>query len=75
MSMKRFYRYFILCVLCALAASCTQVRFNQKALLGDDMMLFDADGLGADLQNHVLTPREGSVGGFSSVGAGGCGCN
>lgn len=57
------------------SASCTRVRFNQKELLGDDMMVFDHDEMGSDLQNHVLTPREGSIGGFSSVGAGGCGCN
>ena len=55
--------------------SCSQVRFNQKALLGDDMMHFDNDELGTDLQNHVLTPREASIGGFSAIGAGGCGCN
>ena len=58
-----------------LSSGCTRVAFNQKALLGDDMMLFDHDEVGTDIQNHVLTPREASVGGFSAIGAGGCGCN
>lgn len=54
---------------------CTSVRFNQKQRLGDRTMIFDYDAAAAKMQGHILTPREGSIGGFSSAGAGGCGCN
>ncbi len=55
-------------------AACTPVRFHQKALLSDRMLRFDADPLGSTLQGHMITPREGAIGGFNSVSAGGCSC-
>ncbi len=62
-------------LLATLGSGCANVRFNEMERLGDRTMIFDYDALARDLHAHVLTPREGSVGGFSSIGAGGCGCN
>jgi Domain of unknown function (DUF4266) len=70
------YLALLLLGVVALAASgCQRVRFNQKQRLAEPAMRFDRDHLGADLEGHILAPREGAIGGFSSVGAGGCGCN
>jgi uncharacterized protein DUF4266 len=77
--MKLDMRLALALSLAALAlsgAACTHVRFNQKERLADRTMMFDYDSTGAELRAHVLTPREGAVGGFTgSVGAGGCGCD
>ncbi|MBA3698861.1 MAG: DUF4266 domain-containing protein [Planctomycetes bacterium] len=58
-----------------LAGGCTPVRVNQKQRLADPIMAFDHDHLHSEMMGHIITPREGAIGGFSSVGAGGCGCN
>jgi hypothetical protein len=57
------------------ASGCTNVRFNEKERLANRAMYFDYDHIGAEMQGHILTPREGAIGGFYAVGAGGCGCN
>lgn len=54
---------------------CTPVRANQKQRLVDPIMAFDHDHVQTEMLGHILTPREGAIGGFSSAGAGGCGCN
>jgi hypothetical protein len=64
----------VLLLLLALGG-CSHVRFNEKERLADRQMQFDADPLAAELRGHILTPREGSIGGSSNIGAGGCGCN
>jgi hypothetical protein len=56
-------------------AGCTSVRANQKQRLADPIMTFDHDHVHSEMMGHILTPREGAIGGFSAVGAGGCGCN
>jgi hypothetical protein len=55
--------------------SCTPVRANQKQRLADPIMVFDRDHVHTEMIGHISTPREGAIGGFSSAGAGGCGCN
>ena len=55
-------------------AACTGVQFHEKALLNDRIMSFDDDNTAAAMRQHMITPREGAVGGFSSTGAGGCSC-
>lgn len=54
---------------------CTPVRANQKQRLADPIMVFDHDHVHTEMMGHILTPREGAIGGFSAAGAGGCGCN
>lgn len=58
-----------------LLAGCATVRFNQKKKLAYPSMVFDYDAARAEMRGHVLSPREVSLGGFASGGAGGCGCN
>jgi hypothetical protein len=58
-----------------LMSGCTTVRANQKQRLADPIMTFDHDQAQTEMMGHILTPREGAIGGFSSTGAGGCGCN
>lgn len=59
----------------ALAATgCVTVRPEDREVLSDATMRFGARS-GADaLEPHVLSNREGSIGG-SGGSAGGCGCN
>jgi hypothetical protein len=73
--MRRHLASLALALLLPLAGGCEQVRFNQKARLGDRAMVFDHDHVGAEMEGHILTPREGAIGGFYAAGAGGCGCN
>lgn len=65
----------ILCSIILLTSACANVRFNERERLADPIMTFDSLPLQAEMQGHMFTPREGSMGGFSAVGAGGCGCN
>lgn len=73
--MRNRGRLIVLLAAALLCEGCQRVRFNQKQRLAEPAMQMDRDHLGADLEGHVLAPREGAIGGFSSVGAGGCGCN
>ena len=73
--MKNIFILFATLGALAFASGCTHVRFNEKERLADRTMIFDHDFVGAEMQGHILTPREGAIGGFYSVGAGGCGCN
>jgi len=63
----------IVTLLCTTA--CGNVEFHERERLSDRIMIFDYDGLGADMNGHIMTPRQGAIGGFTSVGAGGCACN
>jgi len=58
----------------AFSTACVTVRPQQRAILADPLMRFDATAKqDAELQ-HVLDNREGSFGG-GAVQGGGCGCN
>lgn len=66
---------FALSVLCLVAsAGCATVRPEQRAILADPTMQFDAKSVDQAALDHALDNREGSTGG-GSVRGGGCGCN
>ncbi|MEP7049689.1 MAG: DUF4266 domain-containing protein [Pseudomonadota bacterium] len=57
-----------------LGAGCATVRPEQRAILADPTMQFDAPSPEQAALDHTLDNREGSTGG-GSVKGGGCGCN
>ena len=65
----------ILIVILLSCTACGKVEFQDRERLSDRIMIFDYDGLGADMAGHIMTPRQGTMGGFTSIGAGGCACN
>ena len=69
-------RVFILLALASLVAGCGRyaVRADEKEFLADRIMQPDYDALETASDQHVLSNREGSQGGFGAAG-GGCGCN
>jgi len=56
------------------SAGCATVRPEQRAILADPTMQFDAKSADRAALEHALENREGSTGG-GSVRGGGCGCN
>ena len=58
----------------ALASGCTRTKPYQRGTLAKPEMAPDGDAHREALRNHVLSTREGAVGGFGG-GGGGCGCN
>jgi hypothetical protein len=56
------------------SAGCATVRPEQRAILADPTMQFDAPSPEQSALDHTLDNREGSTGG-GSVKGGGCGCN
>ena len=74
-SSKRVVRLALTCLLLlAAAAGCATVKPQDKELLADPLMGFDASAMARRHEDHVLDNREGSYGGGSARG-GGCGCN
>jgi len=61
-------------VLLLASAGCATVRPEQRAILADPTMQFDAQSADQAALDHALDNREGSTGG-GSVRGGGCGCN
>jgi hypothetical protein len=57
------------------AAGCRTTPFSELERVESLSMRFDTGSLRAELQSHVLSTREGAIGGFGPVGAGGCGCH
>jgi len=56
------------------AASKWTVRPHQRELLADRIMQLDAEPQERAAEDHILSNREGAVGGNGTSG-GGCGCN
>jgi Domain of unknown function (DUF4266) len=56
------------------SAGCATVRPEQRAVLADPTMQFDAQSADQAALDHALDNREGATGG-GSVRGGGCGCN
>jgi hypothetical protein len=56
------------------SGGCATVRPEQRAILADPTMQFDAKSTDRAALDHALENREGSTGG-GSVRGGGCGCN
>jgi hypothetical protein len=63
----------LLALLLSLSA-CATVAPQQRAILADPSMQFDAEGKHEAPLRHAIDNREGSMGG-SGVSGGGCGCN
>ena len=63
---------FLLCSVCS--TSCVTVRPEQRAILADPTMQYEASPLEEGARQHVFENREASYGG-GSVEGGGCGCN
>ena len=53
---------------------CATVAPQQRAILADPTMQFDAEAKHDAALHHALENREGSMGG-TGVSGGGCGCN
>jgi hypothetical protein len=69
----------LLLLVMGLGAGCARlrpplVRPHQRAHLADRIMRVDGDRLSRSTDEHVLTTREGALGGGGAV-QGGCGCN
>jgi hypothetical protein len=56
------------------AAGCAAVAPQERAILADPTMQFDADAKHDAALRHAIENREGSMGG-TGVAGGGCGCN
>lgn len=56
------------------ATSRWTVKPHQRELLSDRIMQLDADEQERSAEEHILSNREGAVGGTGTSG-GGCGCN
>ena len=58
----------------SLVAGCATVAPQQRAILADPTMQFDAEAKHDASLRHAIENREGSMGG-TGVSGGGCGCN
>lgn len=67
-------RLVTLSTLGVLAAGCATVAPQQRAILADPTMQFDAESKHEAGLRHAIENREGSMGG-NGVAGGGCGCN
>ena len=73
-TMKTILRSVLWVALSIAHAGCVTVRPQERAVLADPLMRFDADARREAQLEHVLDNREGSFGG-GAVQGGGCGCN
>ena len=64
----------LLLVTASIGCGRTAVRAAEKEFLADQVMVFDNDAHEVESDDHILTNREGAVGGHGAAG-GGCGCN
>jgi hypothetical protein len=53
---------------------CAATAFHQREKLNDRSMQFDQDGGLTYVRQKIEAAREGSLGGYGSAEAGGCGC-
>jgi len=65
---------FVLVLVLLSLSGCATVAPEQRAILADPTMQFDAEGKHEAPLRHALENREGSMGG-TGVQGGGCGCN
>jgi hypothetical protein len=66
-------KHLVLLVVLSLSG-CTPVAPQQRAILADPTMRFEAEGKHEAPLRHAIDNREGSMGG-TGVSGGGCGCN
>ena len=79
MAWRSSFKCVAFVLLAALASACGTnrawlVKPHQREYLADRIMRPDSNALEASADQHVLTTREGAIGGGGTVG-GGCGCN
>lgn len=56
------------------SSGCATTQFYEREKLNDRSMQFEQDGGMSFLRQKIEAAREGSLGGFGSAEAGGCGC-
>jgi len=61
-------------VIVVASTGCATVAPQQRAILADPMMQFEAEAKHEAALRHAIDNREGSMGG-TGVAGGGCGCN
>jgi hypothetical protein len=73
-----FKRAALLALLAATTGACSSTKWlvkpHQRELLADRIMRLDGDPQERAAEEHVLSNREGAIGGSGTSG-GGCGCN
>jgi hypothetical protein len=74
MARSLFLGFVATMALGASALGCATVAPQQRAILADPTMQFDAEGRHDAALHHAIDNREGSMGG-TGVSGGGCGCN
>ena len=74
MEKLRYFAGLLAALGLASLSACATVRPEQRAILADPTMQFDAKSVDQAALEHALDNREGSTGG-GSVKGGGCGCN
>ena len=62
------------CVFLLFVPGCATVAPQERAILADPSMQFDAEAKHDAALRHAIENREGSMGGTGAAG-GGCGCN
>lgn len=71
---KKLLAFSVVVVALATQVGCATVQPWERGKLAKPKMALEPDPLASSLMTHVYNYREGSTGGFGSVG-GGCGCN
>lgn len=79
MALPSCFRIALALMLGVLAAGCGSsrgwlVKPHQRELLADRIMRLDVNAQEKAADQHVLSTREGALGGYGTSG-GGCGCN
>ncbi|MBP9892876.1 MAG: DUF4266 domain-containing protein, partial [Planctomycetes bacterium] len=72
--LERALLAWLLVVVVLTGAGCSTTQFFEREKLNDRAAQFDQDGGLNYLRQKIEAAREGSLGGFGSAEAGGCGC-
>lgn len=73
--MKRTAFKSLLLLVAALLVGCAGVRPWERSVLSLRCMQINPDPTATAFEQHVYEYREGSAGGYETVGGNGCGCN
>ena len=71
---ERAFLSAVLTIAMFTSSGCATTEFYEREKLNDRSMQFDQDGGLNYLRSKIEAAREGSLGGFGSAEAGGCGC-